>query len=51
MRTAGRMEAHVNQATLAVSASSCCLVLAVAAAAQPARTPPIESPVVHPDRE
>ena len=44
------MESYMNRMILAVLVSSCCLALAVTASAQPARTPPIASPVVHPDR-
>jgi hypothetical protein len=40
----------VKQRVSGVLASSCGLALAVAVSAQPSRTPPIESPVVHPDR-
>ncbi len=49
MRKAGGMESRMKE-KFAVLVSSCCLALAVTATAQPARTPPIESPVVHPDR-
>jgi len=40
----------VKQRVSVVLVSSCCLALSVAVSAQPSRTPPIESPVVHPDR-
>jgi enterochelin esterase-like enzyme len=40
----------MKQNTLGLLVTACSLALAVAASAQPARTPPIESPVVHPDR-
>jgi enterochelin esterase-like enzyme len=40
----------VKQRVSRLLMSSCCLALAATVSAQPSRTPPIESPVVHPDR-